>query len=416
MDNKICMLNNCISHIAVIFLVIFLLTMDSTINAQQSNLDVPDPVDNPGSSLMLKGDWVPDDTHQIDFDELPRIPSQHAVVSDVRDENGVNQHNYLIHHNGKFWIMWSDGPGVEDRVGQVVKYATSKDGLNWSEPQMLTPYPPNSGPDSPHYNTRSDEGFRWISRGFWKRKGELLALASLDEAAGFFGPRLELRAFRWDDQSNSWEDAGVVCDNAINNFPPKKLPTGEWLMSRRTHDYAEVGIKFLVGGTEGIDQWESFGVPGSSEVLDSEEPYWWILPDGESLMSLYRDNRRSGYLYRSFSTNYGRSWHQPVQTNFPDARSKFHGIRLKDGRYVLVSNPNPERRDPLALSISDNGMVFKKMFYLVGGRHVDYPHVLEHERYLYVAFSGGKQSIEVVRIKISDLEKIEMPVEKKLKQ
>jgi len=281
---------------------------------------------------------------------------------------------------------------------------------------MLTPYPPHSGPDSPHYNTRSDEGFRWISRGFWKRDGELLALASLDEAAGFFGPDLELRAFRWDDQSNIWEDAGVVWDDAINNFPPKKLPTGEWFMSRRTHDYVEVGVKFLVGGNEAIDQWESFEVPGSSEVLDSEEPYWWILPDGENLMSLYRDNRRSGYLFRSFSTDYGRTWHRPVQTNFPDARSKFHGIRLTDGRYVLVSNPNPERRDPLALSISKDGMVFTKMVYLIGGRHVDYPHVLEDDGYLYVAFSGGKQSIELLRIQISDLDNIEMPDSREIRK
>ncbi|MEF8810933.1 MAG: exo-alpha-sialidase [Bacteroidales bacterium] len=393
----------------VLLFLFLLLTYSAMAQEQPKSLSPPDPKTNPGSALMLDGDWVPEDPHAIDFENLPRIPAKHRVINDVSKEDGVNQHNYLIRYNGKFWVMWSDGPGVEDRVGQVVKYATSKDGLNWSEPKMLTPYPPHSEPDSPHYNTRSDEGFRWISRGFWKRDGELLALASLDEAAGFFGPDLELRAFRWDDQSNIWEDAGVVCDDAINNFPPKKLPTGEWFMSRRTHDYAEVGVKFLVGGNEAIDQWESFEVPGSSEVLDSEEPYWWILPDRKNLMSLYRDNRRSGYLFRSFSTDYGRTWHRPVQTNFPDARSKFHGIRLTDGRYVLVSNPNPERRDPLALSISKDGMVFTKMAYLIGGRHVDYPHVLEHDGYLYVAFSGGKQSIEVLKIKISDLDHLKMP-------
>ncbi len=52
------------------------------------------------------------------------------VVSDAKPWNGVNQHNYLVHHDGKFWLMWSDGPGVEDRVGQRVAYATSPDGLS----------------------------------------------------------------------------------------------------------------------------------------------------------------------------------------------------------------------------------------------------------------------------------------------
>ncbi len=383
--------------------------------------DYPDPYTNPGSVIMLSGDWF-GHPHDINFDNLPELPHEHSVVSDVRDSGsdhqsfteamssgGVNQHSYLTFYDGKLWVMWSDGPGVEDRVGQVVKYATSIDGVIWTDPEFLTPYPPDSDPESPHYNTRTDQGFRWISRGFWQREGELLALASLDEAAGFFGQGLELRAFRWDKDKMLWEDGGRVFDNTINNFPPKPLPTGEWMMSRREFDYSEKGVHFIVGGIDAIDQWESFPVFGSESELAAEEPYWWILPDGKSLMALFRDNRRSGYLYRSFSVDNGRTWSLPVRTNFPDARSKFNGLRLSDGRYVLVSNPNPEKRDPLAISISDDGMVFTRMGYLTGGRHVDYPHVMEHEGYLYVAFAGSvKQMIEVIKIRISDLDKLDM--------
>ncbi len=366
----------------------------------QGKEDYPDPMDNPESPLMLQGDWVPEDTHQIDFFGLPKIPHQHTFVSDARPHEGVNQHNYMIHHDGKFWIMWSDGPGIEDRVGQRVKWATSEDGLDWSEPKYLTPIPPKSGPDSPHYNTRTEEGFRYISRGFWLREEKLLALASLDEAGGFFGPSLELRAFQWDAGDKAWKDMGVVYDDTINNFPPKKLPNGQWMMSRRSHDR---NVFFLVGGIEGIDKWESYpSVSHDHERLKPEEPYWWLLPDN-NILALYRDNNRSGYLFRSFSTDNGRTWNEPVKTNFPDARSKFNGLQLSDGRYVLVSNANPEKRDPLVLSISDDGIVFNKMGYLFGGRRVDYPHVIEHEGHLLVAFSGGKSTVEVVKIKLEDL-------------
>jgi predicted neuraminidase len=72
-------------------------------------------------------------------------------------------------------------------------------------------------------------------------------------------------------------------------------------------------------------------------------------------MALFRDNRRSGFLYRSFSTDDGRTWSRPVRTNFPDATSKVHGLRLSDGRYVLVSNANPKKRDPLTIAVSDGG-------------------------------------------------------------
>jgi predicted neuraminidase len=132
-------------------------------------------------------------------------------------------------------------------------------------------------------------------------------------------------------------------------------------------------------------------------------------------MTLFRDNRRSGYLYRSFSTDNGRTWSNPVRSDFPDARSKFHGLRMSNGKYVLVSNSHFEHRQWLTLALSDNGMVFDKLFFLVEGDRdgVDYPHMIEHEGYLYIAHSGGhggrKQSVEVQRVNISDLEALEMP-------
>ena len=383
------------------------------LNGCTQSEDYPDPASNPDSPVMLAGDWF-DHPHEIEFDKLPRVPKEHIVISDVTDMNGVNQHNYLIHFDGRYWAMWSDGPSIEDMVGQVVKYSVSDDGINWSEPDYLTYYPDGSGPDSPHYNTRTNEGFRWIARGFWVYDDQLLALASLDEAAGFFGESLELLAFRWNEETQEWDDYAQVYDNAINNFPPKQLPNGEWLMSRRTYDYSERGVEFLVGGTEAINQWESFSVFGTASELAAEEPYWWILPDGKSLMALFRDNNRSGYLFRSFSVDNGRTWSTPVRSDFPDARSKFHGLRMSNGTYVLVNNSHFEHRQWLTLALSEDGMVFDRLFFLVEGdsNGVDYPHVMEHDGNLYITHSGGyggrKQSVEVQRVRISDLERMTM--------
>ncbi len=99
-------------------------------------------------------------------------------------------------------------------------------------------------------------------------------------------------------------------------------------------------------------------------------------------MALFRDNRRSGYIYRSFSSDDGRTWSQPVRTDFPDARAKFHGAHMSDGRYALVSNSHPRRRDPLTLALSDDGMVFDRLFYLAGGERngVDNVHLASRAR------------------------------------
>ena len=390
----------------VLSVAILLSSFLANAQTKQTKPAGPHPVTNASSPLMLAGDWLPDDTHKIDYNKLPRVPGEHNLVSDVRKERGVNQHNYIIHHDGMYWMMWSDGPGIEDRVGQRVKYSTSLDAITWTTPQFMTPMP-KGGEKESIYGTRTSRGFRYIARGFWVRNGEFLALASLDEALDFFGESLELRAFRYNKDQDKWEDIGVIFDNAINNFAPEKIATGEWMMSRRKYDYTKSGVEFLVGGIDKITDWKSVPVLGTASELAAEEPCWWLLPDN-NLAALFRDNKGSGYIYRSFSADNGKSWSAPVKTNFPDAQSKFSSTRLKDGRYVLVSNANHKKRDPLVISISNDGLVFDKMYYLVGGRHVDYPHVIEHDGNLLIAFAGGKQTVEVIKVRLSDLDSIKM--------
>ena len=177
------------------------------------------------------------------------------------------------------------------------------------------------------------------------------------------------------------------------------------MMSRRMWNYRSTGVHFLVGGTRSLRDWESFPVLGSSSQLAAEEPLWWSLPDGNH-MALFRDNKKGGFLFRSFSTDDGRTWSLPTQTNFPDATSKLNGLQLTDGRFVLVSNANPRKRDPLVLSLSDDGIVFNRMGYLTGGHRVDYPHVIEHDGFLLVAYASQKQTVEVLKISLSDLGRI----------
>jgi len=365
----------------------------------------PHPVDNPQSPRMLGLGGPEADPAKIDFAGLPRLPAQHAVISDVRDHGGkrVNQHAYLVHHGGRYWAMWSDGPGVRraaaekhrdvvpghDRPGTRVSYATSEDGLKWTQPQDL------SGPP------RID-GFGWIARGFWVRGGRLFALASHFNAPGYTGKGLSLEAFRWDRSRQQWTAAGTVRDDTLNNFPPKKLPDGQWMMTRRNH---QGHVSVLVGGTNAIDDWEVQPVAEYGGKQRPEEPYWYVLPDGKNLVGLIRDNAGSKRLLRTFSTDNGQTWTPIVRTNFPDATSKFFALRTSGGDYALVSNANPRRRDPLTLAISEDGLVYRRLFYLVGGRHVDYPHMIEHDGHLLISFSGAKQTVEVLKAPLAALRK-----------
>ncbi len=370
----------------------------------KSELSWPDPKENPASPLMLHCPQLDGDPFQFDFSTLPKVTVEHSTVSDVRYAWGrkVNQHNYLVYHDNRFWAMWSDGPGLprdadaaahrnitpgHDQPGQLISYSTSPDGVRWSEPRDV------AGPP--------DDGFGWIARGFWLRQGKLLALAARYQAPGYTGDGLQLHCFVCEPNGERlWRYGGLVKDNSINNFPPKQLPDGRWLMSRRDK---EGRVSMLVGGAEAYDQWDVVDIHYDTGSVAAEEPCWWVLPDNH-LAALFRDNNRSGFLFRSFSADNGRTWTQPAPTNFPDARSKFFGFRLSDGRYVLISNSNPNQRDPLTIAVSDDGLVFHSLGYLVGGRIVDYPHAIEHDGSIYVTFCSAKQSVEVLKIEIAALD------------
>lgn len=358
---------------------------------------------------MLAGDWLPEDPHQIDYKKLPCVTAKHVVISDVREFKGtrVHQHAYLAYHDDRFWAMWSDGPGLpksgltpeqhrnvvpgHDRPGTRNSFATSKDGLHWSAPADLT------GPP------RVD-GYGWIARGLWKRDGELLALASHFNAPGYAGIGLSLEAFRWN--GSKWVAHGTVMDDSMNNFPPKLLPSGEWMMTRRDHKRQ---VSVMIGGTKAFNDWSIKPLAAYNGNGRPEEPYWYILPDGKTIVGLIRDNGGSKFLLRTFSGDNGQTWTEIHRTNFPDATSKFFVHRTSRGYYVMVSNSNPLRRDPLTLAISQDGLVYTKLFWLVGGRHVDYPHIIEHQGRLLIAFSGAKQTMEIMQVSLDELERLVMP-------
>lgn len=246
------------------------------------------------------------------------------------------------------------------------------------------------------------KGFGWIARGFWIREGELLALATHFNAPGYPGKGLSLEAFRWDNTRDKWVAHGTVLDDAMNNFPPRKLPSGQWMMSRRDHRRQ---VSVMIGGIESFDQWEIRPLASYDSKARPEEPYWYVLPDGRNLVGLIRDNGGSKRLLRVFSTNNGLDWTNIVTTNFPDATSKFFALRTSRSYYALVSNSNPHRRDPLTLAISRDGIVYTHLFNLVGGRHIDYPHIIEHDDQLLIAFSGAKQTMEVLKVSLASLDK-----------
>lgn len=376
---------------------------------------------DPLEILNLPGSGT--DPAAIDFENLPRLNGTHAVINPVTlspdfqpgerlemDRMRLNLHNYLIHHDGRFWCIWSDGPKVEDWPTQEVKFATSNDGLHWSAAESVTGTP--------------EEPYAFIARGLWVRDGQLLALAAHYRGKGAFGANkeLELQAYGWNPERRRWEFVSRVYDNAINNFPPQRLPDGNWILTRRD---ARFNVTILIGGRQRIDDWREFRVVDLNEVpgFRPDEPIFWRMPDN-SLNALFRDNGGSRRLFHATSRDLGRTWTTPVLTNFPNSTSKIFSTDTTRGYRVLVSNANPKwGRRELHLSVSRDGKHFIRMARLdvpappapagfesiwkkfaYGIASLQYPHVIEHDGYLWVALSRCKLQTEVFRVSLDDVD------------
>lgn len=358
-----------------------------------SNVTCAEPSSESAPDIMLDLPATGQDPSQIDFFALPKLPGEHVVISQGDDDWQFRLHEYLAFFDDRFWCIWSHGPVIEDRATQHIRYATSEDGLHWSEPQVLV------GPPEGNYG--------YIARGLWIREGELLALASYFEAPGFSGGDLRLDAFRWNRAKLAWEPAGMVQDDTLNNFPPQQLPDGRWMMSRRD---TKRDVSFMLGGASSISDWEIIpfvrydAAPGQRP----EEPNWYLLPDGERIAGMFRNNSKGQRLLRAFSEDGGRTWSKLRETNFPDARSKFHSVRTSRGYFALVSNPNPAGRNPLCLSTSPDGVVYTAMARLpIPGPQKDslqYPHALEHGDHLWIVYSRNKRGVELMRIPLAEVD------------
>jgi hypothetical protein len=353
--------------------------------------------DAPVSMLKLS---VTDDPVNIDYTKLPLLKGEHAVVCPFDEEWKLQLHNYLLHHDGKYWCMWSHGPEVEDMPTQHVSYATSDDGLKWSAPKSIT------GPPA--------EGRAYIARAFWVRDGELLALAASYKGKGAFGvdKDLKLVAFAWNKLSVSWKPKGVVFEDAINNFTPQKLSTGEWMMTRRD---ARFNVSMLVGGVKALDDWRVVPVVDRmvavrTSKFSPDEPIWWEQPD-KTLVAAFRDNGGSNRLFRAFSTDHGQTWSAPAKTDFPNSPSKIFSLLTSRGYRVLISNANPGLgRRELYLSVSEDGLTFTRMAKLdipsPRATTFQYPHVIEHEGHLLIAFSNKKNVTEVLKVPLDSVDRL----------
>lgn len=342
--------------------------------------------------LQLAG-W-PDDVRDVAWERLPQLASTRVTLyRGVEGTSGFSHHPTLAWHDGRFFAAWSNGDRDEDASGQRVVYATSTDGHTWSAPRLLA---------------AGVEGRSHTPCGFWIRGEAFYALAARRKArdGGAESGDNPLLAWRWDPARQAFAEPEIVARNFFANDAPRLLPDGAWLMlGKPGGKSAGPAVRAARGGVAGLDDWAFTPLPARDVSHDS---FWYPLGGDRIAVIEAAGAVPNRYLLRLESADAGRTWLPPVRTNFPDADSRLCGLRLSNGRYVLVNNPNPHRyRVPLSIAVSRDGLTFPALANLrteqtnkrfpghAKAPGYQYPRALEHDGRLWVIYSVNKEDIEL---------------------
>lgn len=126
------------------------------------------------------------------------------------------------------------------------------------------------------------------------------------------------------------------------------------------------------------------------------QPTAW--EDERGVHALLRSSEN--YIYRTDSTDLGRSWCVPYATSLPSNNSGIDLVQLPDGRLVLAYNPvcgNWGARTPLSLAVSrDSGETWEHLTHLVTGRMssgFSYPAIRYANGMLHITYTWTRETI-----------------------
>jgi hypothetical protein len=359
----------------------------------------------------------------------PKLPVDQAWLYRPETEWTYSHHPSVAWHGGRYYAMWSNGRKDEDAPGQRVLYSTSEDFANWTDPVPLV-------------DTRMGEHSELVlTAGGFHSHGETLTAYfgqweySPEALAGNSRPNsdtahrnVRLNAITTEDGAH-WSapiDLGLP---VVSNHPPTATRSGRLILCGHTaYPYTD--------DPGGLTGWRMTGIyppEMAAGLFDDSEGFHLVRKKtgwpagGLCEGSFYQTDDavlhmllRSGTdrLWVTESGDDGATWSPPVPTEFTDNVAKFHLGRLPDGRFYYVGNPDPEprgRRNPLVLSISNDGVRFDAHYILAdaeyqasqpgkykGGTYA-YPHSLIYDGHLCVIVSVGKESVLALRVKLSEL-------------
>ena len=204
------------------------------------------------------------------------------------------------------------------------------------------------------------------------------------------------------DDGATWERS---TDVAIPGVSYRAAARVEGAQSDDTH--ADGTPSDTSGRAEPLNE-QTTGIPVSDQSFHGRgviQPTLWESSDGPVHMLL---RSTEGRIYRSDSTDGGRTWSAAYATELPNNNSGIDLVRLSDGRLILAYNPvgrNWGERTPLSLALSDDdGTTWTRLGDVVAGEgEFSYPAIVADGDRVFLSYTYNREGIAVFSFPISDV-------------
>lgn len=274
-------------------------------------------------------------------------------------QDGLAHWNPVLHYQmGKLWLFYKVGPDVHS---WTTRYVTSCDeGLTWSQPKELVEN--NALPRGPVKNK-----LLVMSNGEWLAPGSI-------EDDRYWDCFVDISP----DLGESWNKVEIP----IHHIQSPLASEQDIWQGLKDDALWETDL-------QRVFQWDGVIQP---TLWESKAGY---------VHALMRSTR--GRIYRSDSSDYGRSWCPAYATDLPNNNSGIDIVSCKDGLLVLAYNPiegNWNRRYPISVTYStDNGATWSAPLDLESGEgEFSYPAIIADDRHIHVTYTWNRKNIVYQKI------------------
>ncbi len=352
-------------------------------------------------------DWDPAAPESWGF--FPRLPMMRGpICRGVSGKYGYNHHHTIAKLGDTYVATWASGFLHEDFIGQRVRYSTSVDGIDWSEPKMLVHTPVASEV------VRNNAGLYSDGERLYAYVGVAWNLDRDRPQAQKRVPRMRLDVYETTDLENWTCHEGIFDD--IYLFEGPRMTSGGKLMCSGldARDHHAMVIMWD-DATQLADKPRVVHLESGEGILPGEGT-WYQTDDGR-IWLYQRDESGSCHLALSCSEDEGKTWSDMLLTDFPNSTSRSMAGRLNDGRFFIMGNNYDLflNRKHMQIALSDDGLVFDRQYTLIEGettRRVNgfhkedgyqYPHCCLDGDKIVVIYSINKEDIEVGTVDMSQV-------------